>query len=69
MDITEAKRELYNELKKNEKCITGAGIREENGNPIIIIYINNSEPLQSEIPSAYKGITVITEVIEDPKIV
>ena len=69
MDITEAKRELYNELKKNEKCITGAGIREDNGSPAIIIYISNHELLTSEIPSTYKGITVLTEVIEDPKIV
>ena len=69
MDITETKRELYNELKKTEKCITGAGIREDGGNPVIIIYINNNEPVSSQIPSSYKGITVITEVIEDPKIV
>ena len=69
MDITEAKRELYNELKKNEKCITGAGIREHNGNAVIVIYIINSEPLSSTIPTSYKGITVVTEVIEDPKMV
>ena len=68
MHITEAKRELYNELKKNGNAITGAGIREANGSEVIVIYISH-EDKSASVPSDYKGIPVITEVMEDPKMV
>lgn len=69
MQITEAKRELYNELRKTDKSVAGAGIKEEEGCEVIVIYIIGIETNNSAIPHLYKGIKVITEVVEDPKMI
>jgi hypothetical protein len=67
MSITEAKRELFNELK-SAKGVTGAGIKEKNGSEYIVIYLTKPRTqLSVRIPSSYKGNKVITMVTKVPK--
>lgn len=68
MHITEVKRELYNELKSKEQTITGAGIKEADGVEVIVIYIPEVNEQITLIPELYKGVRVITEVSENPKL-
>ncbi len=68
MHISEVKRELYNELKSKEQTITGAGIREADGKEVIVIYIPVNHQQTNLIPENYKGIRVITEISDEPKL-
>ena len=61
MQITAAKRALYQQLK-GEAGITGAGIREKNGAGVIVIYLTRpKKTITAKIPTSFKGIKVITE--------
>lgn len=61
MQITAAKRALYQQLK-GEAGITGAGIREKNGAGVIVIYLTQPKKnIAAKIPTSFKGIKVITE--------
>lgn len=67
MRITEAKRELYNELKSSAG-VKGAGIKEKNGAEYIVIYLTKPKTqLGLKIPTQYKGNKVVTMVTKIPK--
>ncbi len=68
MHISDVKRELYNELKSKEPFITGAGIKEADGIEVIVIYIPENYQQNYDIPDEYKGIRVITEISDDPRL-
>ena len=68
MHISDVKRELYNELKSKEPFITGAGIKEADGKEVIVIYIPESHQHKYQIPDIYKGIRVIIEISDDPRL-
>jgi hypothetical protein len=62
MNITEAKKRLYSELKGFNEVI-GAGIKERDGMEYIVIYlVSASKKLLNKIPSTFEGIHVEAEV-------
>lgn len=61
--IKVAKSELYRELKSKTADINGAGIREKNHLPYIVIFISKSSAaLLRLIPKRFHGLDVVTEV-------
>ncbi len=62
MGIDDAKKELYNELRKYPE-VTGAGIQEKNGREFIVVFLTKMNNTMKEmIPKTYKGNTVKTEL-------
>ncbi len=63
MVITDAKRELYQQLRKKNVPVTGAGIKQKNGAEVIVIFVSGAkEKRNPDIPADYKGNKVIIEV-------
>jgi hypothetical protein len=66
-DIVDVKRELYEKLK-NQKEITGAGIKGSGKSEYIVIFVTElSNKVTSLIPNTFKGIKVKPEKKGMPK--
>ncbi|HEX2847892.1 MAG TPA: hypothetical protein VHN59_15195 [Chitinophagaceae bacterium] len=59
--ITAVKKELYDQLK-DQRGVTGAGIRGKGKSEYIVIFVQSlTARLLAKIPKEFKGITVKTE--------
>ena len=61
MNIVNAKRELYDQLKSDNNVV-GAGVKGNGKTEHIVIFVKNlSSQISSPIPATFKGIKVKTE--------
>jgi hypothetical protein len=61
MEIKEAKKQLVSDLQNNHHGIVGGGIRQKDGEPVIVVYVNSPEK-QDLVPSHFEGNRVEAEV-------
>jgi hypothetical protein len=67
VDIVNAKKELYSQLKDCEGVI-GAGIKGNSNAEYIVIFVKDlSSQLKNLIPNSFKGIKVKTELQKLPR--
>ena len=60
-NITNAKRQLFDNLRTRYEGIVGTGIKEKEGSEYIVVYINAQDKKQY-IPNSFMGNKVIAEV-------
>ncbi|HUC82897.1 MAG TPA: hypothetical protein VMR70_18460 [Flavisolibacter sp.] len=61
MEIKEAKRELVSKLQNKHRGIIGGGIRQKDGEPVIVVFVTTTEQ-QNVVPPYYEGNKVEAEV-------